>query len=331
MIYNFNKVCNILLLCGAFPFLVVSCSEKEDDAQLKKEQREALARLEIKKQEKRELLLEKEQNLKLANIKAEEDAAKAKFLKEQLIIENREAEQKLADEKESLRQQDILRRQDNQKLACDKYVNTKYAELVLLDGRVLKSAQVTRATPMKVTFVHKSGVARVEYSNLPKEIRLTCKYNEELEALELENLKLEEDKRAKRKRLAPRPSEILETSNQDNYASKSKPSYRAPIKVQRPVEKKLIKPRGKLSVRTIGSTKGGKTIEVIAISNVDATLYLNDYRSSYREYQVKANVKYSHTWSNVNVKYVVKLTANGKILDKESSGRKSGLGIKKGL
>jgi len=325
MNYNLNNVCGILF-CATIPFLAISCSEKDDDdAQNRKEQRELQAKRDKKKQEERESLLEKEKQIELAKLKAEEKAAKAKLLKEQ---EAQEAEQKIADEKESLRQEDILRRQKIQKAACDGYVNTKYAELVLLDGKVLKSAKVTDANPVKVTFLHQNGVARVNYFNLPEEIRLICKYNKELESLELAKRKA--IKKERKASLASRPRPTAYKSKTNDSVSKARPSYKRETKSKNANKEKVVRPKGNLSVRVVATQKRGKTIEVIAKSNVDATLYLNNYKTPI-QYQVKANKPYRHTWLRVGVKYEVKLTANGKILDKESSGRKSGLGGNGGL
>jgi hypothetical protein len=325
MCYEFG-----VLVCGIFPFFVASCSKKEEGLINEEQKRELEARLERKKQEERDLLAEKELLSEIAKLKTEDELLKAKLLKEQLLIEAQAAEQKIADEEAKLREEDILSRQALQKVARNRYNNTKYEKLVLLDGKVLKSAKVTQVTPVKVTFIHQSGVARVKYSNLPEEIRLACKYDVELGTLELE--KIAKDKND---RLASRSAKIAKRSNQrsnrEEADEKIEPSYRRSLEVSDTTEEKVVKPRGKLSVRVVGTRKGSKTIKVIANSNVDAVLHLNDYWRPRSELRVKANVPFSHTWTRVKIKYAVKLSADGKVLDRESSGRKSGLGGNGGL
>lgn len=86
-------------------------------------------------------------------------------------------------------------------MAQAKFKKTKYDELTLLDGKVLKSVVVTAVNPSKVSLMHQNGVKNVRYSNLPKEIGEVCLYDEELELIYLEEqeivkqVKLERDQK----------------------------------------------------------------------------------------------------------------------------------------
>ena len=321
------------MLFMMFSILIVSCKKSGDaEGEVNYEQ----LRMEKEKLElERDLMLAKEKELAEAKQRAIEQAEKAKLLEEKLLRQKEDEQRKIADEKERVRLLDVAKRQQDQKVAFDGYINTKYDELELLDGKLLKSAKVTGASPVKVTFMHQNGVMRVEYSNLPEEIREICMYDVELEQIELAQIELEEKlaREKKMKVIADRASESG-SSSQKNTVENRKQSTASRPATPKVSEKestpKVVTPRGKLSIRVVGSGRGGKTIHVVAKSNVDAVLYLNDWYHPYR-FHVKANEPYTHIWRNVNNKYSVKLTAKGRILDQESSNRKSGLGGNGGL
>ena len=333
MIYKLKL--SIILFCTLFSCIIAGCSKKDDNAT--KEQKlkdiQALKELHIREkqleQKERELKLKNEQHLELAKLKAKEEAENAKLIEENLLQEAQEKEKKIAHEKERIKQLEIARRQQIQIAACNEFVNTKYEELLLIDGKKLKSAVVTAANPVTVSFIHQDGVANVGYLNLPKEIRVACMYDKELEEIELVNR--EELKRERSTSANSGYQAAFDPSKNNDSESSRSPIVRLEENSNAANLDKVAKPKGVLSVRVVASARGNKTIEVIAHSNVDAILYLNDFRYHNYTHQVSANQKYTHTWTNVNVKYDVRLEANGKVLDRESSRSKSGLGIKKGL
>ena len=316
-----------------------SCSKNASE----EAKEEALQELEEMKAKQKTL------EVKLAMEEAKKEAEKkeaeqkAATLKAELAAEKEIAEKKLieelakAAEAEKIKQEEIKRRQDIQSLALSKYVKTKYDELVLLDGKVLKSVEVRSANPSKVSLMHQSGVKSVKYSNLPPEIGEVCLYDEELEIIYLEEkaaaevvkaerakkkaMLLAEQKAAKAEAKAIAKAEAAKATRHygGTKSSNSRPAEAAPVK-----------PKGNLRVQVVASRKGSKTIELKAKSNVDAILVLNDwiYHRNRRRITVKADQTFSHTWSGVSNKYEVKLiTKDSNIeLAKEAWNRKSGLG-----
>ena len=322
--------------------IVSSCvsSCKKDDGKEARQQREWEAN-ELRaanrkvEREKRDIEKLKEKELKLAEEKAAEEAEKAKLLKEKLDKEKLEEAQKIAEEEDRVKQQEILKRQGEQKRAIKEYIGMKYDELKLEDGRVLESVKVTNANAVGVSFMHRQGVARVEYDKLPEEIREACMYDEELAKLEKERQQVLEEERKK---------EIVARSMSKKNAAKSKSSTagrvdsrssasKSSVKPSEP--KKPIKPKGILSVRVVGTGKLGKKVQISAKTNVPATITLDGvYQNGYyvtKTYSVTAMKTYTTVVSNVKSKYFASLKGGGKLLDEESSGSKSGLREKSGL
>jgi len=277
--------------------------------------------------------------------KSEEEAEKAKKkallikqLEEEKILEEKILRAKVEAELKAKEEARLALKLMEQKKACAKFVNTEFEELKLLNGRTLESAVVTAADSIKVTFMHSSGVAKIEYAELPKEICDVCKFDVELMELELKRRQAEEDEKLRKiqeRRLAARESGA---KNASRPVTQSRKTTKNPASTSRKThstktEKKKIIPNGRLSVRVTSVSRGNKTILVTAKTNVDAILYLNDwYYHRYYKYSVTAGQVYQHTWSNVGSKYEVKLVdKKGKLLDSESHSRKTGLGTNGGL
>jgi len=322
----------VILFCGLVPLLLVSCSEDEkmiNDAQVRREKRKQEQK---EKQQREELAiqLEKEKQIKLAKLAEEE--AKAKLLKEKLLLAEQEAKQKIAEEEERVRQEAILKRQHQQQLACQNYVNTKYDELVLIDGKVLKAAQVSAAGPVKVSFVHSNGVSRVRYSNLPKEIGETCLYNLELEQLELERIEAVEKARIEK---------LAATSVNQSRTQISKREKGESIFKRTPSRKTQVDKTPKVAIRSSGRVSSKvvrayrkyysphgreyhfKDLVIMAKANTKAYLYFNGRKVKTLEPNKLARFEGT---SKIKGKYTVTLKdEKGKVLDSESDSRKSGL------
>jgi len=187
------KITNILkiALCIVACFSVLSCKKKReyvsdgDDLSLDKIREDN--RLEEIAEEKR---LVDEEAKRLAEEKAREQA----ILDEQKRIADAEQARLDAIAAEKAHQEDIKNRQAAQKEAFKKFEGTKYDELSLLNGRILTEVIVSKISPVKVTFLHKDGVANVKYKDIPSEIRKACNFDEELMQLELERLASEGQK-----------------------------------------------------------------------------------------------------------------------------------------
>ena len=224
---------------------------------------------------------------------------------------------------------DIEKRQREQQLAFRKYKHTRYSELKLKDGRVLKSAKVTNVTPVKVSFMHENGVAAVEYLNLPEEIRGACKYDDELEYIELtRQAKLhEQDIKLSRKKALAAAEKVKEQA----LAQHSTMEYSQKVPEVKPKSK--VRPWGNVTVRLVRSRHYGsyhatyRTYEATVTSNVDAVLSgSNGYD------RISAGVAFRTTfttWSRFSVRLVTKDT--GKLLDEETQSRRTGLGGSGGL
>ena len=289
---------------------------------------------ELKETKARQKALEAELAEKKAQKEAEQKAeSEAKALEAKIALEKemaeKEAKQAIEDEKERVRQEEISKRQKKQEMAQAKFKKTKYDELTLLDGKVLKSVVVTAVNPSKVSLMHQNGVKNVRYSNLPKEIGEVCLYDEELELIYLEEqeiikqAKLERDQKVAMMIKEKKEAQKAEREAAKKQSSKKRPSYSA---AKEKVE--VVNPRGDIRVKVVASRKGRKTVSVVAKSNVDAYLTLNDwvYHRYYKE-RVTANVLYNHTWRDVGNKYEIKLISkkDGRILGQEAWNRKSGL------
>ncbi len=310
------------IMCVLLSYLLLSCKDSGSSSQSKidiealeksrAEKLQALAQLE-KEQEEAKL---KEKEAELAAIEAAEKLKELEKLKMQQELD------RIAAEKETKRLEEIKQRQAAQERARDLYVGTKYDRLELLNGKILQSAVATKASAAQITYMHKNGVANVKYSNLPKEIAEKCRYDPELELIAAEEKKALQKKMQEARKIADENKP--KASNFSTAKRTVKPQ--SPKKVEEE-KKKAITPRGRLSVKVVGYGKGGKTINVEARANVDATLYLNDLHD-YRRYvyEVKAGVTYSHVWRRVSTTYEAKLVSkSGKVLDVESDKRKSGL------
>ena len=323
----------VILFCGLVPLLFVSCSEDEkmiNDAQVRREKRKQEQK---EKQQREELAiqLEKEKQIELAKLAEEE--AKAKLLKENLLLAEQEAKQKIAEEEEEerVRQEAILKRQHQQQLACQNYVNTEYDELVLIDGKVLKAAQVSAAGPVKVSFIHSNGVSRVRYSNLPKEIGEACLYNLELEQLELERIEAVEKARI----------EKLATSVNQSRTQISKREKGESIFKRTPSRKTKVNKTPKVAIRSSGGVSSKvvrtyrkyysphgreyhfKDLVIMAKANTKAYLYFNGRKV--KTLEPNKLTRFEGT-SKIKGKYTVTLKdEKGKVLDSESDSRKSGL------
>ena len=305
---------------------MVSCNKADDTAKDKLHYEQL--RMEKEKLQ-RDLIAAKEEEIAAAKQRSLEQAERAKFLQEELIKQEDEAKQKIFDEKERLRLLSIAKRQQEQKVAFDSYINTKYDVLELLDGKLLKSVKVTAVSPINVTFMHQNGVARVEYSNLPEDIREVCMYDVELEHIELaRQIKLDESRRAEK--LAKKAE--MDTSAQQRLSG----NYSSSAGVVKEIPAVKVKPKvfakGGITVRLIRSkyyhrSYISRTYEVIAKSNVDA--YLSG-SSGYRP--VKAGVPYRTTFTTSS-SFEVRLVAKDsrKVLDRETHSRKSGLSTSGGL
>ena len=326
-------------VCKFIGFVIISlylssCSKKDVSAN----EAELKMKLELEqmkaKQKALEAKLAKEESEKKAEKEAKEAVAKAEALEAKLAAEREMAEKKLAEklaieaEKERVKQEKIKARQLTQKAAHSKYVKTTYESLTLLDGKVLKKVVVTAANPEKVSLMHYGGVKNVKYSNLPKEIGEACLYDEELEQIYLAEKAIatanqnERDKKRvemqKAEKLAKAEAKAAKLAKARQYGARESSKKAAPVK-----------PKGQLRVKVVATRKGSKTIELVAKSNVDAILVLNDwiYHRTHR-FQVTAGQVYNHTWNRVSNKYEVQLLAKeGKaVLAKETWNRKSGLG-----
>jgi len=178
---NILKVAMIIVTS----FLTLSCSKKKvyvgDGGDLSIEKIKA----DIEKDKiEEETKMKEEAAAKLA----EEEAKKQAMLAEEARIENEKREKQLAMEREEARKQDLANRVEAQKQAFKDFRGTEFDELHLLNGKVLVGVKVSKATPIKVTFLHKDGVANVKYKDLPTEIREACKFDEELKQIELDRI-----------------------------------------------------------------------------------------------------------------------------------------------
>lgn len=321
-----------LVVFIVFPLTIVSCSvEKDEETKEEKERKELLATEKRLKKEARELELAKKKELQKAEQLAEEEAMQAKLLEEELLKKQQEEEQRVAEEKERLRLEEIAKRQEVQEVAIEEYLGTKYEELKLENGRVLKSVKVTSANPIGVSFMHSGGVARVEYSELPSEIREACMYDEELATIAVER---EQAMKVERQKAMIARSK-LKKENDVKKASSTTRSTASRSKVEAKEPEKEVRPRGILSVRVVGSARLGKRVEMRAKTNVNASITLDGvYEYGVyvtKTYSVPAKKSFSIVVSNVKSKYIATLNGGGKILDQESSGSKSGLRERKGL
>ena len=131
---------------------------------------------------------EKQKQEAEAKKKAEELAKEMAILAEKKRIEDEARAKQEAMDAEIARLKDIEDRQEAQKLAFKNYKGTEYDELKLLNGQILTNVKVSKATPIKVTFLHNDGVANVKYKDLPSDIRKACNFDEELMNLELEKI-----------------------------------------------------------------------------------------------------------------------------------------------
>lgn len=261
---------------------------------------------------------------KKAKERIDELAKQAEMLAAKLLQEKQEKEQQLAADLEAKRLADIASRQEAQKMAFEKFIGTEYDELVLETGKTLRSAKATKADPIKVTFVHRDGVSYVKYKDLPEEICILCKFDEELTALELERINpvdlkptesLEESAEANAKKAKEKSEDFSKASNEHSITPETKASEH------------VAQLKGHLLVKVVASQKGFKTIQIEAKADVDAKLHLHDlfYHRDYK-YDVKAGQTYNHKWRNVGDKYEIKLVANdtGKILGFENHSNKNG-------
>jgi len=182
--------------------------------------------------------------------------------------------------------------------------------------------------------MHQGGVKNVKYSNLPQEIGEVCLYDEELELIYLEEKAIATAaKKERTKKLAEMAAEkkLAEAEAKAEAASKLAKERRSSSSRARVPAKKAeaVKPKGQLRVRVVASRRGSKTIELVAKSNVDAILILNDwiYRRTHR-HQVTAGQVYNHNWTGVSNKYEVKLMSKegNVVMAKEAWNRKTGLG-----
>jgi len=233
---------------------------------------------------------------KKAKERIDELAKQAEMLAAKLLQEKQEKEQQLAADLEAKRLADIASRQEAQKMAFEKFIGTEYDD----------------------------GVSYVKYKDLPEEICILCKFDEELTALELERINpvdlkptesLEESAEANAKKAKEKSEDFSKASNEHSITPETKASEH------------VAQLKGHLLVKVVASQKGFKTIQIEAKADVDAKLHLHDlfYHRDYK-YDVKAGQTYNHKWRNVGDKYEIKLVANdtGKILGFENHSNKNG-------
>lgn len=177
-----------------------------------------------------------------------------------------------------------------------------------------------------------SGVAAISYSNLPEEIRELCKYDSELELIEM-NRRMEAKERDRvvtQDRLKAAEFEREKrASGESSSVANSRSSNRNTQKVK-PARK--VTPRGNVTVRVVRSRRysshyTSRTYEIVASSNVDA--YLSG-SCGYHKVTAGQTLRTTFTYS---ARYEVKLIAKkeGVVLDRETHSRKSGLSGSGGL
>ena len=313
------KSINIIL----FVVLLVSCKETpkastgEDEAAKAAEQAELLRLKTLEEKKAKELAL------KATLLEAENKRIATE--RELQLKRDQEAEKvRAAKEKEAQRQAAILKKQKAQELACSKYIGTNYKTLELSGGKILTSVEVTRADAQSVSFMHSNGVATIKYADLPDRIRNECKYDPELA-----QLAKDKEKSAKKHYMAKKSHKSKKSTPKKAKTYRSSTSNTGNVTKKKPVDKKQVTPRGKITVKIVRVRRGNKDIEIKGIANVNATLHLNDwYWRRYTKKNIKAGIPFTHTWSSVGSKYEVKLVDDnsGVNLDYESNSKKSGLG-----
>ena len=252
------------------------------------------------------------------------------------MAEQERAEQERAEkeraEKEQKYQEDIAKRLNAQKIACDKFVNTKFDKLVLLDGKVLNAVSVTAANPSKVSLMHQNGVKNVKYSNLPEKFGVACLYDQELDLVYQEKMVVAEQakmERAKKQAILVREAkEAKAAAKAEELAKKSSSRTKSNHNSRKSTETEVVNPIGHIKVKVVASSKGRKTVSVTAKPNVDGVLRLHDWvYHRYYNVPVKAGELYNKVWSNVGNRYEITLLTKdkSKVLDKETWNRKSGL------
>ncbi len=279
-------------------------AEKEDSKQIeiekplvgKFQEKVVLLELDAMKAQKKAI------ELKLA-------AEKAKQKVELKIAEYRATVEETRAVKES---EELKKKQEAQRKALTRFVNTKYDELILRDGTVLKSVKVTAATPSRVSLMSDRGVKNVKYSNLPEEIGVVCLYDEKLELIYINELAFAAQLKVEEEKEKERAAQLVSSKPKlKNVESKK-------------TKEKRVKPVGHIRVKVVATKKyGRKTIEVIAKSNVDAYLLLNGGT----RLTVNANQVYHRTYTTTSKEYTLELMSKKDkiIFAKEAWNKKSGL------
>jgi len=294
----------------------------EEQSRLTPKQRESIALKAQIKQDKIDAENEAIHAAEMAEIKQKEEA-KLLALK---IKEEKAAAEKLAQEKLEAELADLTRKQEEQQVAWDAYIGTKYDTLELKDGKILKEAKATEVRATHVTFVHSTGIANVQFKDLSYAIRRVCKYDPEL-AEHSAKKQAELQRQIKSRLAAAAARDAEEISNTETKTTYTAPSSTDNSTITAPNYDNVI-PRGNVSIKTIGTRNNrnyrlgsSKTIEASAISNVPAALTIGGI-----SYELTPNIKLVRTHTSYDGKYEVTLRdKKGRILDKESHNRKTGL------
>ena len=200
----------------------------------------------------------------------------------------------------------------------------KMAILETKSGKVFKDCTINKVSDVGISIRHSSGLSRVPSEELPEELHSRFRFEGEKALAQL---------REERKAMSEfaRSTASNSTSSSNSNPSVDGDTSSPPEKRNSdPSDNEETTPKGWLKARIVGSKKGTKEVEFRVLANCPTRLKVwrtatgkSPYVSTFTIAEKESFVK--TVWMRND--YQAELsTKTGKVLDKESSSRKTGLG-----
>jgi hypothetical protein len=200
----------------------------------------------------------------------------------------------------------------------EKAIGESLGELKLESGRIYEDAKIREVTDVGISVTHASGSARIAAKDLPEALRERFMFDseagEELLRAEREIALLHHLQASPVKEGPPESTRTSDTGSIANDAP----------------EQPASAPKGNVTARIVGYRNNYKEVEFACIANCDASLTVRGaalYPPTYEvTFTLAKGVAAKHTVLVRNKYSAVLENSEGRMLDQESSLRKTGLG-----